>query len=308
MNDFKEFCDNFSIVDNAVQMRNMIRWNGRDVRNKENLAEHTHLVVACAIDIVDRLPGRIKYSVNYEHLVKRCMYHDSLELLRGDILSVTKDIIPGLREWTNNEENEFMNLRMGNVSDLTMEIVELADLMTCYKFIESELRFPSNDFVIDVYKTTKKKYDDKWSEFKIKYDIPDVEGHVELDVQFSKGYEADAGIDVILSDDITFMPHSTTYKSLGVKFTPGENEMGMLCARTSAANKGLIVGMSPIDANYEGYVTAIVHNMSNHIITYKKGESFCQLVKIPVIINNEGVTIRKMGKRTDGKFGSTDVC
>ena len=51
--DVKEFLENFDIADNALQMRCLNRWNGRDLREKENLAEHTHLVCACSIKLYD---------------------------------------------------------------------------------------------------------------------------------------------------------------------------------------------------------------------------------------------------------------
>ena len=82
--------------------------------------------------------------------------------------------------------------------------------------------------------------------------------------------------------------------------------MGLLCARTSAAIKGLTVAMCPIDPNYTGEVIAIVSNVSNEIITYDKGESFCQLIEVP-FVNHEEFPVRKQGKRSDGKLGSTGV-
>ena len=38
--DLNVFCNNFDIVQNALQMRTLRRWNGRDLRDEENLAEH----------------------------------------------------------------------------------------------------------------------------------------------------------------------------------------------------------------------------------------------------------------------------
>ena len=61
--------ENFNIVDNALDMRDLQRWNGRALRNKENLSEHTHLVVACASELYDKLKSQIK--INYEN---RCNY------------------------------------------------------------------------------------------------------------------------------------------------------------------------------------------------------------------------------------------
>jgi len=307
MKDFDEFCDNFNIIDNAMQMRTLIRWNGRDLRNKENLAEHTHLVTACALYLYDRLKYCTLNPIMFEKMIRRCMLHDSLELLRGDILSVTKDIVPGLRDFTDKEEDKFMQATMGNINQITKDLVTLADLMACYKFIEYELRFPSNDFAINVYHDVKEKFDEHYKKFISNYicNVEDIKP--EPDYRYVKGYWDDAGIDIVLDKDATFMPMSTTTFGLNVKITPKEGDMAILCSRTSAAAKGLIVAMCPIDPNYNGEVMAIVHNISNKIITYKKGEAFCQAVTIPFVSTNcdDKIGVKKQGKRSDGKLGST---
>ena len=284
-NDFDLFCENFDIVDNAMQMRTLMRWNGRDLRERENLSEHTHLVVACAIKLYDLLVCKnfdLSDVVNFEELVKHCMLHDSLELLRGDILSVTKDKFKNLREQVDDEEQKFIKKIYRPCNEVTRELVELADMMACYKFIEYELRFPSNNFAINVYKSVKERFDNAYKNFLTKYNLT-AEECVEnkLDKRFCKGYKDDAGVDVILKEDVTFMPMSSCSIGLDVKVTPKEGEMSFLCSRTSAADKGLIVAMCPIDPNFSGEVTAIVHNVSNSIIRYDKGSSFCQVVTVP---------------------------
>ena len=305
---FEEFVNDFDIVDNALDMRNLTRWNGRDLLRRENLSEHTHLVVACAIKIYDDvLPFFNPWSgMSLSRIIRRCMIHDSLELLRGDILSVTKDMVPGLRDFTDAEENNFMNSLGYTVTEIESDIVELADLMACYKFVENELRFPSNDFATHIYKVTKNKFDCKYEDFCKKNNIPIIEKNT-ITSRFKKGYEADAGVDVILTEDITIMPMSTMSINLKINVTPKEGEMAVLCARTSAAAKGLCVAMCPIDANYTGDVTAIVHNVSNQILTYKAGEAFCQIVGLPIVNTVKDVEIKKKGKRTDGKLGSTGI-
>lgn len=315
---FDDFCNNFDIIDNAMSMRTLLRWNGRDLRNKENLAEHTHLVVACAIELYDKLEScspSLVSKVNYRNFIKHAMLHDSLELFRGDILSITKDSIPGLRDKVTSEEYSFL-YRVGIDTSNVIEndIIELADLMACYKFIEYELRFPSNDYMREVYITTKNKFINKLIEFSelcgIKDKLP-LKFGISIDepeptVSFVKGYQDDAGTDIILKEDVIFMPHGTTSFGLKVNITPKEGEMSFLCARTSAANKGLIVAMCPIDPNFTGEVTAIVHNVSNNIIEYKAGESFCQFVTVATKeIEGIEVVIKKQGKRSTGKLGST---
>ena len=308
LKDCEEFIKTFNIVENAMNMRTLLRWNGRDLRTKENLAEHTHLVTACAIELYDEFNCILntKYEIRFEKIIRLAMLHDSLELLRGDILSVTKDIIPTIRDFTDKEELEFLINKVGSVNQIEEDLVKLADLKACYKFIEYELRYPSNDFAINVYKTTKAKFDEAYYKFLETYTISDVRTFdVDLKSRFVKGYKDDAGCDVILEHNAVFMPMSTTKFDLGVQVTPSENEMSFLCSRTSAAAKGLIVAMCPIDPNFNGTVTAIVHNLSNDIIEYKKGEAFCQVVTTPIKHIVKDAYVKKEGKRSSGKLGST---
>lgn len=305
---FWDFVNEFNIVDNALQMRNLVRWNGREIRNKENLAEHTHLVVTCVIELYDHFKAQNdNCELNFENIVKRAVLHDALELLRGDILSVTKDIIPGLRYSVDEEENRFLYLKMGCMAKIDADLVHLADLMACYKFIEYELRTPSNDFVRKVYFDTKEKYDDAYEQFCKEYGFDTKDTCVKYN-KLEKGYAKDAGIDIFLDENVTFMPMSTKTISLDVSAQPDNGTMGIICSRSSAANKGLIVANCPIDPGYSGKIHAIVHNVSNEIITYTKGQSFCQIVFVP-ISNVESISakvpVRKSGEREDGKIGST---
>lgn len=310
-----EFIDKFDIVDNALQMRNLRRWNGRDLRDEENLAEHTHLVVCCVYKLYDELQYYLPlfYSVDLakdlSKVVRFALLHDSLELFRGDILSITKDSIPGLRFFTDNEEDTFISsITKDTLSDLGKDLLKLADTMACYKFIEWELRYPSNEFAKEAYIKTKNVFDNLYSEFCEKYSTiksSKTETITQTYKPFVKGYAADAGVDILLNEDVIFLPMSTTTVNLKVHITPEEGTMSFLCARTSAANKGLSVATCPIDANYTGEVLAIVHNTSNNIIKYKAGESFCQYVTCK--INLADVPCKKEGKRSTSNLGGTDV-
>lgn len=304
MTDFDKFCNEFSPIENAIQMRNMYRWNGRDVQNKENLSEHTHLVLACVLELWSSFSDKEKEGIDFELLIKGCMYHDSLELLRGDILSITKDLVPGLREFIDNEEKVFVERLIGKINEKTSELIHIADLMACYKFIESQCHYPSNDFVLDVYFDTKIKYDLAIKEYKFKYGTYEVE-QLKIEERLLKGYKDDAGVDIILDKDVTFMPHKTTSVNLNMSIDVPIGHMCLICPRSSAAKKGISISTSIIDPGYTGKVHAIVHNVSNDIINFKKGEAFCQFVIQEVIgfdakIKNEGV-------RGDNKFGSSDL-
>lgn len=303
---FENFCETFNIVDNALDMRTLQRWNGRDLRNHENLAEHTHLVVACAIELLEKfVTPYFMYIVSFKKIIKYCMCHDSLEMLRGDILSITKDVVPGLRAAIDAEEKQFLHNTVGEISDVEARIVRLADLMACYKFIERELQYPGNDFTAYAYINSKKRYEDEYERFCKDFDVCICKEIDDMPARFLKGYERDAGADITLDKSCVFMPMSTTSFGLNVKITPKEGEMAVLCARTSAAAKGLVVAMCPIDTDYCGEVTAIVHNVSNNIIEYSRGESFCQVVMLPTNTLSIPYKVKREGKRTDGKLGST---
>lgn len=306
--DLSVFCNNFDIVQNALQMRTLRRWNGRDLRDEENLAEHTHLVVVCVFDLIDKLSKLGIDMHNYidiEHVVKQALVHDSLEILRGDILSKTKDALKGLREMTDNEEKQFMQTVVKvKLNWYEEQLLLLADLMACYKFIEWELRYPSNEFAKIAYAQTKGKFDEYYRRFLSNLGIPTT-AEEQPKERFVKGYIDDAGVDIILDRDVTFMPMSTTTIDLNVNITPEISSAAFLCARTSAAQRGIQVAACPIDPFYTGNVSAIVTNISNDIITYKKGEAFCQYVQFEIIVNDNVLT-KKAGRRTDSKFGGTD--
>lgn len=306
-----DFANDFDLVENALDQRSLYRWNGREIRNKENLSEHTHLVLASAIKLYDEFKKNwyLASVMKFEQIIRLAILHDSLELLRGDILSVTKDVIPGLRDWVDVEEKLFVNTVTGiNFDDVTEEIVTMADMMACYKFLERELCYDHGKFIKKAYICTKKKYDEYYQDFCKRYGIKQKAVQQDSHFRWSKGYEADAGVDVILTDDVLFMPLSTNKIDLKVVVTPDEGTMSFLCSRTSAANKGLVVAMCPIDPNFNGTITAIVHNVSDDVIIYEKGESFCQLVTVPLTnsnIDEDTLYTKNYGKRGYGKLGST---
>ena len=128
-----------------------------------------------------------------------------------------------------------------------------------------------------------------------------------MENRFVKGYLNDAGTDIILLDDVTFKANDTTHVDLECKITPEPGTFAVLMSRTSAAIKGLCVAVCPIDADYCGNVSAIVHNISNNTIHYKAGEAFCQVVFLPLAKPTIEPTIKKEGRRNRGKFGSTGI-
>ena len=302
-----EFKESFNIVDNALDMRDLRRWNGRNLGKEENLAEHTHLVVACMIELIDMLYDLKVFVPRPYTLVKAAMLHDSVEIFRGDILTITKDAIPGLREQIDLEENEFYVSQGVSLGTWERKLLKLADLKACYKFLERVMQTATNDFVHNAYVQCVDRYNAEYIKFLTDEGVLSYDETILPQYMFEKGYGADAACDVVLLKDVTFLPMSTQVVDLDVRYTPEEGTCALLVARTSAAVQGLNISMCPIDANYTGTIKAIVHNISNDIITYQKGESFCQLMVIKVINESDDlVKIKREGKRSDGWNGSTD--
>lgn len=309
-----EFIDTFSITDNALDMRDLRRWNSRAFQREENLAEHTHLVVACCIEIIEHLH-------NGEHLfdsyliLKAAMLHDSLELYRGDILNSTKDAIPGLREYCDTEESEFSSKILHEyLNDLEQDIIWLADKWACILFLERLFENGTSPFLRNVYATCREQLYNLIDTFRLKYneDFRDIilpaKRHFcpVLFEPYIKGYKDDAGIDLTCMTAVTFLPLSTQMVEFDLKYNPKRGTMGMIVARTSAANKGLCVAMCPIDPGYTGNIRAIVHNVSNDVIMYEEGTSFCQLITVPFQDSFDSYPIKCGGERGDSTLGGSD--
>lgn len=122
--------------------------------------------------------------------------------------------------------------------------------------------------------------------------------------RFSKGYKEDAGVDIILDDDVVFPPGKITVLNLGIGITPKRNTMAIIAPRSSFAKKGLVICNCPIDANYSGNIHAIVYNGGDVPVECKKDHAFCQIMMIKIRVIRS-VEIRKKGKRKTDHFGST---
>ena len=123
---------------------------------------------------------------------------------------------------------------------------------------------------------------------------------------FKKGYKDDVGIDICLDFEVSFRPFETKVIDIGVRIPTRAYRSVMMCARTSAAKKGIIVSQCPIDPNYDGNIHIIAHNCSNETVTFEAGKAFAQLYafdcqEIPVEFE-----LKCSGYRYDNAFGSTD--
>lgn len=124
---------------------------------------------------------------------------------------------------------------------------------------------------------------------------------------FKKGYADDIGIDICLDYDVTFQPFETKVIDIGVGLpTTRRYRSIMMCARTSAAKRGIIVNQCPVDPNYQGNVHIIAHNCSNKLVKFEAGKAFAQLYAFDVQEINVDFEVKRPNYRYNNAFGSTD--
>lgn len=121
--------------------------------------------------------------------------------------------------------------------------------------------------------------------------------------RFAKGYIRDAGVDILLDKDLVFEPFQITVVDLNVQLEVEAETLALIVPRSSAAKQGLFIATCPVDPDYNGNVHAIVFNASKNRVKYKQGESFCQYIMVPFVLQR--ANCKKEGTRTTSKFGET---
>lgn len=89
--------------------------------------------------------------------------------------------------------------------------------------------------------------------------------------KFIRGYQADAGVDIVLDNHLLIRPGFQRIE-LNTKYTPGDSEVAFLVSRGSTANKGIFPIMVAIDTGYEGNLTAWVVNATEVTQVFKPGD------------------------------------
>lgn len=129
---------------------------------------------------------------------------------------------------------------------------------------------------------------------------------IKSNVKLKRKHEYDAGIDIPFFTDIVLQPNETVAINTMVTVEIPRGMFGMLISRSSAAKKGLIVAMSPIDSGYTGDIHVIVSNVSANTYHFLPGESIAQLVVMPctlVELTNGDIA----DERGNHAFGSTNL-
>uniref|UniRef100_A0A8C6VGA7 dUTPase-like domain-containing protein n=1 Tax=Naja naja TaxID=35670 RepID=A0A8C6VGA7_NAJNA len=107
-----------------------------------------------------------------------------------------------------------------------------------------------------------------------------------------------AGINLITQEDCVFdFPHVVHILPLQLTGPLPTGSVGLILPRSSASKKGLFVVPGVMDTDYEGIIKIQIY--SNIPQTINKGDSWAQLIILPVPMPGQPSTVR----RGDGGFG-----
>ena len=125
----------------------------------------------------------------------------------------------------------------------------------------------------------------------------------------SFGTAGAAGADLYALTDVKLNPGERMIIPTGVSMEIPENYFCFVTGRSgNTINKGLHVALGTIDHDYRGNIGVISFNLSNEVISFKKGDRVAQLIMLPyaqpdyIIVDELSNT-----ERADGGFGSTGL-
>lgn len=114
----------------------------------------------------------------------------------------------------------------------------------------------------------------------------------------------DSGADCFAAKDVILKPHTVTKvpTGVGVKLPDGYD----ICVhcKSGLSSRGVFAANAPVDSGYLGEIHAILANVTDEPIEFKKGEKIGQFVVRPVIYADFVEAINEEG-RGNGAFGST---
>ena len=123
--------------------------------------------------------------------------------------------------------------------------------------------------------------------------------------------EGSAGLDLSCSEDFDLEPLERKLVGTGIMIAVPQGFEAQVRPRSGLAiNKGVTMVNSPgtIDSDYRGEVKLIMINLSQHAVSFKKGDRVAQLVICPIArVELQVVDRLDETERGQGGFGSTGV-
>jgi dUTP pyrophosphatase len=124
-----------------------------------------------------------------------------------------------------------------------------------------------------------------------------------------KKHISDAGFDLFTPEDFRLPPKSQLRVKLGIAIEIFSNSVALVQGRSGLANKGITTIGNVIDSGYRGEISAIMVNMTQEAINFKKGDRIAQLVILQLGDNQEVFKVKELNSsdRDERGFGSTGV-
>ena len=146
---------------NVYKLKNVIRYNTRNIIRKESVAEHSFYVALFALKICDEYG--VSDKVKQNALVK-ALLHDMPEIELNDITHNVKEKLH-LRPLLKTYEDEYFDKHyaayaklMNEGEALTDAIVLLADNMSVYQYVLNEhILGNSSDDIVEILDNSKKR-------------------------------------------------------------------------------------------------------------------------------------------------------
>lgn len=116
-----------------------------------------------------------------------------------------------------------------------------------------------------------------------------------------------AGADLYALTDVTLNPGERMIIQTGVSMEIPEGYFCFVTGRSgNTIKKGLHVALGTIDCDYRGNIGVISFNLSNEVISFKKGDRVAQLIMLPYI-SPYYIIVDELSEtdRNTGGYGST---
>lgn len=122
--------------------------------------------------------------------------------------------------------------------------------------------------------------------------------------EYVKGYAEDAGVDIIVSEQLTIVPGFQII-SLPVCYTPSHGEVAFILSRGSTLRKGIFTCMWAIDTGYTGTLSVAVYNASDKVQVFEPGDRAFSIVNLALGTDRVGYDVVRTVSRNNNKFGSS---
>lgn len=114
--------------------------------------------------------------------------------------------------------------------------------------------------------------------------------------KFVKGYEDDAGLDIVLDTELIIRPGFNKIE-LPCHYTPAIGEVAFLVPRSSTAMKGIFPIMVAIDPGYDGIIHGMIVNITENTEVFMPGERAFGIVNFVKGKDRAEYMVAKQGKR-----------